>query len=153
MKLTKNVYGVWIGLVLLNVIMSILVAMPMMKTMTDFIGVIMAIAVFIILYAWFDMQLLKRGKEPWRTALYGGVIITALTQFYPIFALLAGAVAIDAWAFISGSDINNEAARNFFSFFSVTVIEGLLLSVIVFIIMFLIRFLMFAKQAVENHDS
>ncbi len=153
MSFINNVFARWSMLVLLNVIMSILFASDMMSTVPAFMGVMFGIVVFILVYALIDIQLFKKGKETLRRALQGGAIITALSQFYPVFALLAGAMAIDAAAILTGFDIGNITQRNFFSLFMVTVIEGLLLSVIVFIITFLIWFLMVAKRSLEGNDE
>jgi len=153
MNIFNNVFVRWIVLVLLNVIMSILFAADMMKSFPAFMGVMFGIVVFIIVYVLIDLQLLIKGKEYLRRALHGGAIITALSQFYPVFALLAGAMAIDAGAVITGFDIGQITDRNFISLFMVTVIEGLLLSVIVFIMTFLIWFLMVAKRSLEGNDE
>lgn len=153
MSFINNVFARWSVLVLLNVIMSILFASDMMSTIPAFMGVMFGIVVFILVYVLIDIQLLKKGKETLRHALHGGAIITALSQFYPVFALLAGAMAIDAAAILTGFDIGNITQRNFFSLFMVTVIEGLLLSVIVFIMTFLIWFLMVAKRSLEGSDE
>jgi len=153
MNLFNNVFARWTLLVLLNVIMSILFALDMVTNVPTFMGVMFAIVVFILLYAVIDLILLNKRKESLRRALHGGAIITALSQFYPVFALLAGAMAIDAGATLTGYDIGNASDRNFFSLFMVTVIEGLLLSVIVFIMTFLIWFLMVAKRSLVGSDE
>lgn len=153
MNILNNVVIRWTLLVLINVILSILFASDMMKTFPAFMGVMFGIVVFIVSYSWLDLQLLKKGKKLLRRALHGGVIMTAVLQCYPIISLLAGAIAIAAGDELTGLNINNEIDRHFFSLFIVTLIDGLLLSIIVFIMTFLIWFLMVAKRNYEGRDE
>jgi hypothetical protein len=105
---------------------------------------------FVVLYYFLDLRLLQQGKDTLRRWLLIGVIIKALTQFFPAIEIAAGMAAIGLvetsvdFAQQFGYFLSSVGIDSFFKVYLITVIDGVLLSLAVGIFVLLIK--LFCKK-------
>ena len=140
-----NIYLKWGLLVGFNSVFSILFALDFMKSFSGALGVILGMATFVFLYAKFDSFLSDTRKKEWQMALTIGVGSMIVLLLYPAIPMLSGALALD----ISGSILHLPASgaqhSSFFSIYLTTIIDGILLSLLVFVLACLVRILFLLK--------
>ena len=122
----------WTGLVWLNAAVSFFLALEQHRNAADVLGIVCGVFSFVFLYAAVDYLLLLRNRQKLRKMLLIGVILKALTQLYPVIEMLTGLLALKAAELIMPE-------IRFLTVYLVTVIDGVLLSLLVMMFMGLIK--------------
>jgi len=123
----------WTLLVSLNAALSFFFAMSDNRTPEEFLAMAMGVVTFIGLYVALESWALKRGRQALARRLTIAAGLKVLTQFYPVLEMWAGMVAT-----IAISQVMTE--RGFVPVYLITVLDGLLLSIVVGLLVGLVFF-------------
>jgi hypothetical protein len=134
MKITARLFLKWTLLVTLNALASFAAAvLTDFSNATALVAMAFGIATFIVLYTCIEGWAIARGRDDLRKSLKVGVIVKMILQLLPGIELGAGYVAT---RFLAGAGLaakEGDEPGFLFTYLS-TLIVGLLLSVIVFVI-------------------
>ncbi|NOT83699.1 MAG: hypothetical protein HOP02_02735 [Methylococcaceae bacterium] len=135
----------WILLVWLNAAFTFWVALGEYPQALDRFGIVCGVFTFVALYAMLDNYLLNTKKFQIRQAVLISVFVKSLFQLYPGIELAAGMVAT---AFVEWAIGKIAAVSAYF----ITLMDGLLLSLLVALITGLISFIMnkFPKLRIKS---
>ncbi len=133
----------WLVLVSINAVFSFFLALDVVQSTQGLIGILLAIFTFIFLYIQFESFLERKTDEKWRKALIGAVVVSALLQFFVVIHLITGAIAVDFINRIFSIPMRHSLEDlNTFFVYSITITDGILLSILVGGITLIIRLLM-----------
>ena len=132
----------WTILVLINTIVSFLFALEQFKTFLDLAGTLTAIAFFIVLYYHLEQWFIRHNYPHLVKRLIIATLLKSVTQFYPIIEMLTGVIAMDFVDKYITSAI-------FFRTFSITLLDGILLSLIVAFLFAVIQLFFFIYQKIK----
>lgn len=131
--MTLKLFSKWIVLIWINTIFSFIFAlMQNIDGVEEIAGMICGVFSFVVLYSFIDFRLLQRGKELLRKWILIGTLILAISQFYPVLQFLIGILAVSSF------DDSLRPNLNFLEAYIVTLLAGLLLSIVLIMIVFLI---------------
>lgn len=156
---TKFLYGRWIILVLLNAILGLMFSLEILKSIGHYLGVVLAIISFIILYASLDHWLVTHQKQRLAKKLRLSAFLKAFTQVFMFIDLMCGMISLEITNFIFDNLFNSQLIvsgtrreRSYSSIttynepvqtiidtlhsYTTTMIDGFLLSIIVGVILF-----------------
>lgn len=147
-----KIFGKWTILVGLNAILSIMLALDILISTHQIMGVIMGIFTFIIIYSAIDLTLYKRQLEEWRRSLIIGVILKALLQFVFVVELIAGILATGAVQAIYPYAVSLSYIDEFFRTYLTVMIDGILLSFVAGLITVIVKYIRkrFRKRSQER---
>jgi len=137
--MTKSqIFMKWTMLVWLNAAFSFVIALSSFKNeLPAILGMTLGVFTFVGLYSFLDYRLMKQGKENVRDWLLIGVIIKMLTQFFPMIEIGTGMAAMgiieSGFKFIRRFVVHIPSVDDalFISTYLVTVIDGVLLSLVI----------------------
>ena len=146
-----KIFGKWTVLVWLNAAFSFFIAYTSrFDSLPEVLGLVCGVFTFVALYSVLDCSLLKQNKQSLRKWLLIGVLIKAATQCLPSIQVITGMIAVscvDAM-FSPLSEANNNARHgtsslssrdSFLGTYSATILDGILLSIVVFALVMLIK--------------
>lgn len=125
----------WTLIVWLNAVFSCYVAFDAYPHFADRMAVVCGVFSFVVFYVLTDQHLLLEGKDALSKALGLGALLKALTQFYPSLEMLTGMLATAFVHSVMGETV-------FISVYFITLVDGLLLSLLVAIITLLLSMLL-----------
>lgn len=152
-----SVYTRWSWLVLLNAAFPFLLSFMVTHSSAQYIGIVLAILSFIVIYAEFDAYLIRQGYLRLSRQLRLSAIIKIATPLLPFIDMISGMIAIGATKLITGYNIESHSQITRYqasdtihspqastlvelaSTYIATMINGFILSAIVAILLLLVR--------------
>ena len=125
----------WTLLVWLNAALSFFVAVNSSSEFMEIAGIVTAVFSFVLVYSFIDYELLKTHQTERRARLLWSVCLKMLTQFLPMIELFTGSISV---SFVTEHLQINTV---FFSTYMITIVDGILLSLIVLVLMPIVGFI------------
>ncbi len=150
-----NVYIKWFLIVGFNSIFSFIFAFDLIKSIPSALGIISAIALFILFYVKLECFFLKTKRLEWRKALLIATLATGVFSLYPVIPMMSGALALDITGSLFHISTYGFEHKGFFSVFFTVLLTGLFLSLLVLILASILRVVFFkypklVKTGVDN---
>ncbi len=121
----------WTLIVCLNAVISFYFALSETRPLTEIFAMVAGVFTFIGIYMALEQRALRKNKQALAKRLTIATCLKACTQFFPMLEVWAGiAASIAVSAIIPG--------RGFFQVYFITLLDGLLLSIVVGVLMVLL---------------
>jgi hypothetical protein len=146
-----KLFGKWTILVWLNAAVSFFFAVAEgFDSIPEVLGITCGVFTFVALYSFIDFRLLQQGKGSLRKWLLVGVIIKVFTQLLPALQMISGILSLFCIEFLISifsklpgiqpiSRLAMNRADSFFIPYFTTVINGVILSLVVALLVFIVK--------------
>lgn len=147
----RSVYSYWIVCVLINASLPLMFASDLIKTCPQYAGISAAILTFIIIYSELDSYVLKTHHADWSKQLRISGALKVLTFLLPVIETICGVISISivealvhSVTWVSNAPNNSslfspESETGFWPSYLVTLLTGVLLSIVVGVILLIVR--------------
>lgn len=143
MALNFKIFLKWTILVWLNAAYSFYMSLSKYSQAIEIAGITFVVFTFVIAYATVDIYPLNQNNLLLRWQLFGSVVIKMLFQIYPVIEMSSGIIAANIVEDLIG-------IISFLTAFLTTLIDGFLLSLLVAIIFWLVKFIADKLQTLNS---
>ncbi|MCX7096796.1 MAG: hypothetical protein NTV43_02695 [Methylococcales bacterium] len=137
--MANNSFLKWTGLVWLNAAFSFWVALGEYPLLADRLAIVLGVFSFVLFYTKLDGYLVRNKQQRLHKALLISTVVKSLVQFYPGVELFTGIAATAFVDWLLGKVV-------FVSAYCITLVDGLLLSLLVAAMTGVLNFVMKRRQ-------